>query len=297
MAIKGASQSIEVRMLHKVFHLLIPFILGASCLHSTTWGSEGGVSPAAYKLCNWGAFSFTNSMVMSWVVSIGLVLIVRWMLGSRPALLPGRGQAVLEVMVEGVKGMITPIVGERMVKHTFPLLVSIFLFILVHNWSGLIPGVGTIGKIEGDHLVDFFRPGNADLNGTLALALIAMVSWLYFVLRYAGVKALAYDLFGNKANKKEIPLIIYYFLFFIFMGVGFIEVISILFRPISLSLRLYGNVFGGENLLHSISGLMAWIVPVPFYFLEVLIGLIQALVFTLLLSVYIGSICNHGDDH
>ena len=74
---------------------------------------------------------------------------------------------------------------------------------------------------------------------------------------------------------------------------GFIEVISIVFRPISLSLRLYGNVFGGENLLHNMTGLVAWIVPIPFYFLEFLIGFVQALVFTLLVAVYIGSICNH----
>lgn len=264
---------------------------------STLCASEGGVSAAPYSLYELAGMHLTNSMLMSWVISIAVVLMVRWMIGGRPSLIPGRGQAVLEVMVEGIKNMIAPIVGQRMVGPTFPLLVSIFFFILVHNWSGLLPGVGTIGRIDHDHLLYFFRPANADLNGTLALAIVAMIGWLYFVLRYAGVKALAYDLFGNKANKKEIPALIYYFLFVVFLGVGFIEVISILFRPVSLSLRLYGNVFGGENLLHSISGLMAWVVPVPFYFLEILIGLIQALVFTLLLSVYIGSICNHGEEH
>lgn len=273
---------------------LLSFLLFSSL---GLWGSEDGVSPAAYSLGEFGGVQLTNSMLMSWVISIGVILIVRWMLGSKPSLVPGRGQAVLEVMVEGLKSTIAPIVGPKMVAPTFPLLISIFFFILVHNWSGLLPGVGTIGRIDHGHLLYFFRPGNADLNGTLALALVAMFGWLYFVLRYAGIKVLAYDLFGNKANKKEIPALIYYFLFFVFMGVGFIEVISILFRPVSLSLRLYGNVFGGENLLHSISGLMAWVVPVPFYFLEILIGLIQALVFTLLLSVYIGSICNHGDEH
>jgi F-type H+-transporting ATPase subunit a len=79
--------------------------------------------------------------------------------------------------------------------------------------------------------------------------------------------------------------------------VGFIEVISILFRPVSLSLRLYGNVFGGENLLTNMTNLVSWVVPVPFYFLEVLIGFVQALVFTLLVAVYIGSICNHEEEH
>jgi F-type H+-transporting ATPase subunit a len=105
------------------------------------------------------------------------------------------------------------------------------------------------------------------------------------------------DLFGNKADKNEIPALIYYPLFLIFFGVGLIEVISIAFRPVSLSFRLFGNVFGGENLLHSMSAITPWILPVPFYFLELLIGFVQALVFTLLVSVYIGLICAHGDDH
>jgi len=82
----------------------------------------------------------------------------------------------------------------------------------------------------------------------------------------------------------------------IFFGVGLIEIVSIMFRPISLSFRLFGNVFGGENLMHSMSAISPWGLPIVFYFLEMLIGLVQALVFTLLVSVYIGLICNHGDD-
>jgi len=105
------------------------------------------------------------------------------------------------------------------------------------------------------------------------------------------------DIFGNKADKKEVPAVIYYPLFIIFFLVGIIEVISIAFRPISLSLRLFGNVFGGESLMHAMSGMQKWGLPAPFYFLELLIGFVQAFVFTLLVSVYIGLICNHGDDH
>jgi F-type H+-transporting ATPase subunit a len=104
------------------------------------------------------------------------------------------------------------------------------------------------------------------------------------------------DIFGNKADKTEIPAYIYYPLFVVFFAVGVIEVISILFRPVSLSFRLFGNVFGGENLLHAMSGIQKWGLPIPFYFLELLIGFVQALVFTLLVSVYIGLICNHGDE-
>lgn len=273
----------------------LTFFLLLCCSSSTLLGATEGVSPSAYNLFNVMGVHITNAMVMSWVISILLIFGVRWMVG-KPQLIPARSQAVIEILIEKVKDLISPIVGSHMVKPTFPFLMSLFFFILIHNWSSLLPGVGTIGYYERGHLIYFFRPGNADLNGTLALSCIAMLAWLYFVLRYAGIKVLLFDLFGNKANKKEVNVFVYVFLFFIFLGVGGIEVISILFRPISLSLRLYGNVFGGENLLNSVSGILSWVLPVPFYFLEVLIGLVQALVFTLLVSVYIGAICNHSDE-
>ncbi|OYU98375.1 MAG: hypothetical protein CFE26_27715 [Verrucomicrobiales bacterium VVV1] len=99
------------------------------------------------------------------------------------------------------------------------------------------------------------------------------------------------DIFGNKADKRETPTILYYVLSLVFIVVGVIEIISICIRPFTLSVRLFGNVFGGENLLHGTGFFFV------FYFMELLVGLIQALVFTLLSSVYIGLICNHGDDH
>ena len=205
---------------------------------------------------------------------------------------------MVENLVEGIFDLTSPIVGKRVARATFPLLVGLFTFILIQNWSGLFPGVGTV--MMRDHAtgewMDFVRPANADLNMTLALAVVAMVSWLYFVVRYAGPKAIVADLFGNKAERSEVPLPLYLFLYVIFFGVGLIEIVSIMFRPISLSFRLFGNVFGGENLMHSMSAISPWGLPIVFYFLEMLIGLVQALVFTLLVSVYIGLICNHGDD-
>ena len=124
-----------------------------------------------------------------------------------------------------------------------------------------------------------------------------MLAWFYFIMRYSGPAFVIKELFGNKAEKGEVPIAIYIPLFAVFFAVGLIEVVSILFRPISLSFRLFGNVFGGENLLHAMSGISRWGLPIPFYFLELLIGFVQALVFVLLVSVYIGLICNHGDDH
>lgn len=214
-------------------------------------------------------------------------------------MIPGRGQAILESLVEGIQGTIEPIVGKHMVKPTFPLLIGFFTFILIQNWAGLIPGVGAFGHYDDHgHLLYYFRPGNADLNMTLALAITSFIAWFYYVFRYAGPGALAYELFGNKADRKSVSLVIYWVLFPVFIAVGFIEVVSIIFRLVSLSFRLFGNVFGGENLLVSISGLFGYVLPVPFYFLETLIGLIQAFVFTLLVAIYIGLVCNHeGEGH
>jgi len=261
-------------------------------------GESHGVAASAETLFHVGPLPVTNSMVTSWVVAAVLIIVIR--LAIRKAkLVPSRSQALVETLVEGILDLTSPIVGKKVAKHTFPLLVALFTFILIQNWSGLFPGVGTIFMV--DHAtgewMEFVRPGNADLNGTVALAVVSFIGWLYFILRYAGPKLVLKDIFGNKADKSEVPAAIYYPLFVVFFAVGLIEVVSILFRPISLSFRLFGNVFGGENLLHSMSAITPWILPVPFYFLELLIGFVQALVFTLLVSVYIGLICNHGDDH
>ncbi len=259
----------------------------------STFAAEAhGVSAVAEPLFHVGPLPVTNSMVTSWVVATVLVIIIRIAI-RKPTLVPSRGQAVVENLVEGVLELTAPIVGSKVAKHTFPLLVGLFTYILIQNWSGLFPGVGTI-YFRGHELV---RPGNADLNGTIALAIVSIVAWFYFIMRYAGPALVLKDIFGNKADKSEVPAIIYYPLFLVFFAVGLIEDISIAFRPISLSFRLFGNVFGGENLLHSMSAITPWLLPIPFYFLELLIGFVQALVFTLLVSVYIGLICNHGDDH
>lgn len=275
----------------RVTQLVILFVLSA--IGAPAFAAEAhGVSSAAAPLFQVGPLPVTNSMVTSWVVALVLVVVIRLAI-KKPQLVPSRGQAVVENLVQGVLDLTSPIVGNKVAKHTFPLLVALFTYILIQNWSGLFPGVGTI-FYQGHELV---RPGNADLNGTIALAIVAIGCWFYFIMRYAGPAMVFKDIFGNKADKNEVPGPLYYSLFLVFFAVGLIEVISIAFRPISLSFRLFGNVLGGENLLHSMSAITPWVLPVPFYFLELLIGFVQALVFTLLVSVYIGLICNHGDDH
>jgi len=260
------------------------------------FAQEEGIAMPAHPLFKIGPLPVTNSMVTSWVVAAVLIIVIRIAVG-RPKLRPSGGQVVVENLVEGIFDITSPIVGKKVARATFPLLVGLFTYILIQNWSGLFPGVGTV--MMYDHAtgkwMDFVRPGNADLNMTGALAIVSFIAWLYFILRYAGPKAVLIDIFGNKADRSEVPLPLYLLLSVIFFLVGLIEIVSIMFRPISLSFRLFGNVFGGENLMHSMSNISHWVVPIPFYFLEMLIGVVQALVFTLLVSVYIGLICNHGD--
>ena len=273
----------------KIFSVLLALVGAQAALPL----ANAALSPKASQVGEVFGLPITNSMITSWVVSLLIIVVIRLMVKT-PQLVPTRGQAVVENLVEGIFNLIEPITGKTAAKAAFPLLIGLFTFILIQNWSGLFPGVGTIGTWDAQgHLVPFIRPGNADLNGTAALAIVSMVAWFYLIFKYAGIKVIVYDLFGNKANKKDVPAVLYYFLFVIFGIVGLIEIVSITFRPISLSFRLFGNVFGGENLLHLMTGLYKWGLPIPFYFLELLIGFVQALVFTLLVSVYIGLICKH----
>jgi len=257
--------------------------------------SEGGVPAKAETLFHVGPFPVTNSMVTSWSVALVLIIVIR-LATWKPQIVPTRSQAIVESLVQGVIDLTAPIVGPKAARPAFPLLVALFTYILIQNWSGLLPGVATIKILENGEWKELFRPGDADMNSTIALAAVSMVCWFYFIMRYAGPKAVFHEIFGNKADKKGLPVVIYYFLFVLFFGVGLIEIISILVRPVSLSFRLFGNIMGGENLIHAMYGVQRWVLPVPFYFLELLIGFVQALVFTLLVSVYIGLICNHGDE-
>lgn len=278
--------------------LALPLLLAATNLPAMAEGS--GVAPMAEPLFRIAGLPVTNSMVMSWVVAIVLIILIRVVAG-RPKLVPARGQAVVEQLIQSLMEIIEPIVGSKAIKASRPLLIGLFTFILIQNWSSLIPGVGTIfmrSHVTGEWM-EFVRPGNADMNGTFALAGVALIVGTWIILRYAGVKAVLFDIFGNKADKRDVPAALYYPMFVVFFIAGLLDVISIAVRPFSLSFRLYGNIFGGENLLHSMSAICKWGLPVPFYFMELLVGFVQALVFTLLVSVYIGLICNHegGGDH
>jgi len=256
-----------------------------------------GVSTTASDLFKLGPLSVSNSILTTWLVAAVIILVVQVVVGT-PKLIPNKGQAIVEGLAQGLRDALEPVVGKAMIGRVFPVLCGFFVFILLMNWSGLLPGVGTFKyQVGATKWEDILRPANSDLNTTLALSVVSFVAWTYFVLRYAGIKTLAYDLFGNKSDKRETHIVMWILLSFIFLGVGCIEVVSILFRLISLSFRLYGNVYGGESLVHSLSAVAKWGVPAAAGLLEVLVGLIQAFVFTLLSAIYIGLICNHDGGH
>jgi F-type H+-transporting ATPase subunit a len=263
---------------------------------------------SAQKIFTFAGQRITDAVLTGWMISLLLIVLIRCMLRGGPRLIPSRGQAILEGMLSMIKSLTEPIVGKHMFRYVFPMLLGYFFFILINNLSGLLPGVGSIAIMDGSTPKFLIRPANTDLNTTLALALVALLGWAYFTLRYAGPHAVFHEIFGNKANKSEIPRIVYLFLVLIFFAVGFIECLSILFRVVSLSFRLYGNAFGGENLLHHMMALseslqnysivkyLAFMIPLPFYLLEFLVAIIQASVFTLLVSVYVGLISNEGEE-
>ena len=282
-------------MLTKLLSVIIAFLGIVPLLQA----SGESVSSHAYKVHEIFGLPITNSILTTWFFAALIIIAVKVFVG-RPQLIPNKGQAIFESVFEAIHSVTEPIVGRKMVSKTLPLLLCLFIFILINNWTGLLPGVGAFGvNDESGHLIYWFRPANSDLNTTVALASVAIIAWMYFVFRYAGVKLFLYDIFGNKADKKETPMPLYFFLSVIFLLVGFIEMISICIRPITLSMRLFGNVFGGETLLSKIINMSPWYVPaaLPFYLLETLVGLIQALVFVLLTAVYIGLICNHEEEH
>ena len=269
----------------------------------------------AGESAGWIGQVFTNSLIVAAIVAV-IVLVFARRATKTMELVPNRGsQNVFEAVIEALYDMLEGIVGPHMVAKAFPLLATLFLFILVSNWFGLLPGVGTIGfgpaTYRGPGLSlhevtnPLLRPANADLNLTLGMALVFTVFWTIWSFQELGVGGFFAHLFGPKG---EVSGALKYPLILIFGFVGIIEVISIAFRPVSLSLRLFGNIYAGENLMHTmsdlgttmgmpsaISYLMKVIVPIPFYFLELLVGVVQALVFTLLCAVYIKLTTSHDE--
>ena len=279
-------------------HVVVAVEQGANAGHET---HSEGLSAAAPRI-QIGPFSVTNSMIVTWIVALGIIAFAQVATRNLKAV-PSGVQNFWEWLVESLYEFLEGILGQELVKKTFWFFATIFIFILFTNWFGLLPGVGTILIRTADGMQPLLRGGNADLNMTFAMSAIFMVLWLIWALQSNGVVGFALHIFGPKGDSQGF---IKYMMIVIFFAVGFLELISIAFRPVSLSFRLYGNVFAGENLLEAMSNVVqhpAWaksvfsaLLPVPFYFLELLVGLVQAFVFMLLTTVFTALICVHDEE-
>lgn len=248
--------------------------------------------------------SFVTNSVLVALVVLAIVLWFSRKATKNMTLIPHKAQNFFEFIVEFLYGQVEGIVGPKVAPRTFPLLATIFIYILVSNWFGLLPGIGTIGWGEGTGFLSvkevhdpLLRPPTADLNMTFGLSVSMFLVWLYVTISEVGVWGFIVHTFGPKGGLKGFMGAI---VALVFLFVGVVEVFSILFRPITLSFRLFGNILAGENVLHTMSGMGGFIgsilAPFPFYFMELLVGILQAIVFTLLCAVYIQLSTTH-DDH
>jgi F-type H+-transporting ATPase subunit a len=283
------------------------------------------ISLAAETIAHIGWFPVTNSLLMTWIV-MAILLFLSLASTRKLSLIPNHLQSIMEIVLEGLYSFFSSVVGHH-IKMIFPLVTSLFLFIILSNWSGLLPGVGTIGFTEpvvAEHVatepigsethseiassheavveevtqegavlvkeepvaahatkfVPLLRGPTADLNMTIALALIAVIAMQYFGFKTLGAK------YSHRFINIRNPILGF---------VGFLEIISDLSKVISFAFRLFGNIFAGEVLLAVMAFLMPFIAPMPFLMLELFVGFIQALVFSTLTSVFINVALAHDE--
>lgn len=236
------------------------------------------ISLAAEKIFSIGGFAITNSLLLTWVAGIVLVVLAVTLV-RKPALIPRGFQNLFEAIVEWVLEMLEPAFGSRdKAEHYFPFIATFFLFILTANWLGVFPFLGALGfhEVEAGHavFVPLFRSPASDINFTLALAIISVLATQLF-----GIIAIGFGKHVGKYLTLKNPIATF---------VGLLEIVSEIAKMISFSFRLFGNVFAGEVLLVSIGFLVPYIAPLPFLFLELFVGFIQALVFAMLTTVFLG---------
>jgi F-type H+-transporting ATPase subunit a len=243
-----------------------------------------------------------NSMIAVWLAVLLIVLFCR-AATKQMKLIPSGLQNLAEWLFESLYNFLESLLGEHLTKRTFWFFGSTFFFILTLNYLGLIPFVGTAGwekvNAQGDTVgfVPLLRGGNADLNMTAAMALTFAVLWFYWAITENGFKGFLAHIFAPKGQFGGFMLLL---MVPVFLFVGVLEVISILIRPVALGFRLFGNIYGGEQTLEKLMMLvpkwLAALPALPFYFMELLVGFVQALVFTLLCAIFLKLICDHGDE-
>lgn len=249
-------------------------------------------------------FVITNALLTSWVVVI-IILIFSIALRLKLKEIPGKLQNLFEIIIEEALSLCDQVTNSRTLSlKIFPIAISAFFFILINNWIGISPlgGFGLIEQTEhGLTFIPFLRGGTADINTTLALSIMTVIGANVFGIfsiglwktfnKYVNLKVLG-EMF-TKIKKDPTIIVVAPITFF----VGLIEIIGEFAKIASLSFRLFGNVFAGEVLLVSMAAIFAYIIPIPFIFLEILVGVIQALIFSTLLVVYFTISATDHNEH
>jgi F-type H+-transporting ATPase subunit a len=256
-------------------------------------------------------FPVSNSMLLSWIVTVVLIL-VTWAATRRMQLVPSGLQNLMEMAVESLHSLVDDISGGRG-KRFFPLVATLFLYIILSNWLGLLPGVGPIG-IKETHMVSgheeqiivpILRSPSADLNNTVALAIVSVLMTQVFAimalgavnygLKWLNVRRLGEFVLAllGRRPRKGMGMLLFWGLIDIF--VGLVELFSEVMKIVTFSFRLFGNILAGEVILIVMAYLLPQILPLPFYAFELFVGFIQAFVFAMLTLVFMSlATMQHG---
>lgn len=255
------------------------------------------ISVAAEPIFHIGGIAISNSIFTGWIVVV-LFLIVGLIVRKGATLAPRGFLNLVDALVEFLLAEVEKVTGDRKrARLFFPIVAALFFFIWVSNWMGLLPGMGSIGLREGTDLIPLFRPATSDLNFTLAIAVFSVV--LTHVLGVATLGPVNHvskfvNIRGILKSMKHGPMAVAVAVVEFF--VGLLEIISEVAKTLSLALRLFGNIFAGEVLLTVIYGLAGFLIPLPFLFLELLVGVIQATVFAMLVLVFLTTMTEmHGE--
>src|SRR3989344_2568525 len=245
------------------------------------------ISIKAEEIFHIGHFTVTNALLLS-AITVVVLLTIGFLVKKNLKMVPGKLQSIMELMIEQILGFMESVLGSKTSALRYlPLIATIFFFVMISNWLGLMPGVGSIGVYESHEgkslFVPIFRAPAADLNFTIALAMISMIS-----VNVLAVLALGFKKHFSKFFTLKNPLLSF---------VGILEFISEFVKIISFSFRLFGNVFAGEVLLTIIVSLVPYAVPLPFLFLEIFVGFIQAFIFAMLTLVFIALATSHEEAH
>lgn len=237
------------------------------------------ITLTAEKIGELYGLPITNSLLTTWLV-MAILVFISFILTRKISIIPSHRQAIAEIIIGGLYDFFHAVVGKH-IKTIFPLVITLFLFIISANWIGLLPGIGTIGIKHGESTITpIFRPATADINTTLALAVTAVLAIQYFGFSIVGTKYISrfFNLRG--------PINFF---------VGILELFSEFAKIISFAFRLFGNIFAGEVLLTVIAFLMPVVIPLPFLAMELFVGFIQALVFSMLTAVFLNVALSHGE--